>query len=722
MVLYLQAACLNGNHTGFSVELWTHIAAVQGWSPGSDWTFSCLTDARSLLQDLADPHGQCTLGATGVALSMENINAGDFRFSWPILKSGYSILTTDPHESTDSFLFTDVYHWSVWLLMFMTPIVVAFLVTIAEILTYGSKANRKGFRGARGIAALDNLGVTCGDDSSFSNGPASKVTGHSHSANSEDISGSSLTIVSSHGGVTSDVVTDVKSPDGAAVVRPYDLLIGADQCGGASLIASAMNELEQRKAAHSKHPAQHTTTMSGTAPRAAATGNPAPPAAAPGGGATSTQSSEGSAGPAVDHAAAVLKHHYVTPLELEFKCWHDLPQQPELTALLPEAGRADAGPKPGDQGTADIQQGWLLLWSGGGAGSSSRVWGVPGGPCCSLMAWPNRSRGSWSGAVFAAPQVFESLRSQAEYERLLQGLTADKQSSSHMTGGVIPGLWMKAIAAQLKNQGARSLGRVEAPSTPVPSHVTSPAAGLLLLSPAAGPTLGPQLFSPGLSLGLEDGAQLTALVTTAVASAADAGDTSSGIGIGQHVESKLEACLAAFDKQRRPQAAALQHLEAQLSWLRHPFSPAAAAAARTLSPGTLAWLFGLFGMTRLGLALQWRCLVQVLPLVAGVMRALGASAADLKQQPTPTSRTSESSNKADNSIVVLANLAKTIRPAGGSFVAFLHTAALPMTDIKQLLAVAPLLLAVLWGGVVFIAIKLVQWCMLAIRVWSYAHG
>jgi len=66
-----QAACLNnagsGNYSGFSVELWRHIAAVQGWVSGADWTFSCLADVESLLRDLADPHGRCSLGATGGA-------------------------------------------------------------------------------------------------------------------------------------------------------------------------------------------------------------------------------------------------------------------------------------------------------------------------------------------------------------------------------------------------------------------------------------------------------------------------------------------------------------------------------------------------------------------------------------------------------------------------------------------------------------------------------
>jgi hypothetical protein len=49
------------------------------------------------------------------------------------------------------------------------------------------------------------------------------------------------------------------------------------------------------------------------------------------------------AGPALDPAAAVFKQDDVGPLEMEFKCWHDLPHQSELTALLPAANPAREG-------------------------------------------------------------------------------------------------------------------------------------------------------------------------------------------------------------------------------------------------------------------------------------------------------------------------------------------------------------------------------------------
>lgn len=48
------------------------------------------------------------------------------------------------------------------------------------------------------------------------------------------------------------------------------------------------------------------------------------------------------------------------------------------------------------------------------------------------------------------PQVFESLRSQADYEGLLKGLRAAGSS-----GSALPGLWVKGIAAQLRSKGQR---------------------------------------------------------------------------------------------------------------------------------------------------------------------------------------------------------------------------------------------------------------------------
>lgn len=62
-------------------------------------------------------------------------------------------------------------------------------------------------------------------------------------------------------------------------------------------------------------------------------------------------------------------------------------------------------------------KGWLLVWTGTGgkqetrrglssaaaAGSPTSV--IPGGPTFSVMAWPTKGGTTWSGCVFAYPQV-----------------------------------------------------------------------------------------------------------------------------------------------------------------------------------------------------------------------------------------------------------------------------------------------------------------------------
>lgn len=51
-------------------------------------------------------------------------------------------------------------------------------------------------------------------------------------------------------------------------------------------------------------------------------------------------------------------------------------------------------------------------------------------------------------------QVFESLRSQSDYEGLLRGLRCvNAAAGSNMSG--LPGLWVKGIAAQLKTAGQK---------------------------------------------------------------------------------------------------------------------------------------------------------------------------------------------------------------------------------------------------------------------------
>lgn len=125
--------------------------------------------------------------------------------------------------------------------------------------------------------------------------------------------------------------------------------------------------------------------------------------------------------------------------------------------------------------------------------------------------------------------------------------------------------------------------------------------------------------------------------------------------------------------------------------------------------GSLAWLLGLFGARRAGLALQWRALASLLPLLA----KLGGSGRS--GSGTQGVATGSSPNDA---AVRLQGLAAQLAPCGSSLLVFMHTTAMPPAVLEQQLQLAPLLRAVLWGGVAFVAAKVVQWCMLLVRAWS----
>lgn len=360
----------------------------------------------------------------------------------------------------------------------------------------------------------------------------------------------------------------------------------------------------------------------------------------------------------------------------------------------------------------------------GGAGSGATLM-FPGGPSCTLMAWPSRGGGSWSGAVFTAPQVFESLRSQADYEGLLKGLRAAGSS-----GSALPGLWVKGIAAQLRSKGQR-VGRVLAPWLPPPPHLAAPAAGLLLLSPAAALTSSPQMLCPAASLGLQDAAVLAAAVAAALpkgsaagnglwvpGSAAPAGAGGGGGSGSEQLHRHVEQALKHFDKMRQPEVAALQRLQAQLSYLRHPFSPAAPAALAATPPASLAWLASLFGKARAGLALQWRCLAAVLPLVAAVLKAAYSDGSTSSKSAAGTVSSSSAAAAASAAAQGLTSVLQAVRPSGASLMAFLHTTGVPYRGVWALLHWAPLLLGLAWGAMIWAAVQAVRWAVLAYRVWG----
>jgi hypothetical protein len=92
--------------------------------------------------------------------------------------------------------------------------------------------------------------------------------------------------------------------------------------------------------------------------------------------------------------------------------------QPFPSATGPDAPKPEKATWVVDTSPASSMSSTSSAGSGNASSSSPPTAGVrsnssssgatlmfPGGPSCTLMAWPSRGGGSWSGAVFAAPQV-----------------------------------------------------------------------------------------------------------------------------------------------------------------------------------------------------------------------------------------------------------------------------------------------------------------------------
>jgi hypothetical protein len=175
----------------------------------------------------------------------------------------------------------------------------------------------------------------------------------------------------------------------------------------------------------------------------------------------------------------------------------------------------------------------------------------------------------------------------------------------------------------------------------------------------------------------------------------------------------------------------------------------------------------------LGLALQWKCLLAVLPVVAAVQRALlyklGLGRADAifqspaaaaggsarldasyrKPAPAGVSTSLDSGvnvvsseqakieaaamsviagsmptagTQADVLAYSLTEIAAKVEPCGRSFMSFLHTTAMPPSGLWRLLQVAPLIASLLWGALFWAAAQAVRWGVWAFRAWGWAQS
>jgi hypothetical protein len=82
-----------------------------------------------LLSVAADSH-HCI----GVMVFPDYLAAG-IKFSWPTYKGGLRIMIYDHLQSGSTWAFAEVFHWSVWLSLCATAVVVGLLVALLEWIT-----------------------------------------------------------------------------------------------------------------------------------------------------------------------------------------------------------------------------------------------------------------------------------------------------------------------------------------------------------------------------------------------------------------------------------------------------------------------------------------------------------------------------------------------------------------------------------------------------------
>lgn len=106
-------------------------------------------------------HASCNVmraTAAGVEVSLTNLADG-LKFSWPIYKSGLSVLIASHVDEGDYFTWAEAFDWNVWLALGGTAVAVGLLVTLAEFITHRNKANKKGLQVCEICALLQETHV-----------------------------------------------------------------------------------------------------------------------------------------------------------------------------------------------------------------------------------------------------------------------------------------------------------------------------------------------------------------------------------------------------------------------------------------------------------------------------------------------------------------------------------------------------------------------------------
>ncbi|CAD7694896.1 unnamed protein product [Ostreobium quekettii] len=117
--------------TGHDVEQMRIVASRLGWSR-EDYTFKCFGAFSDVLDDLVKESGsECSVAASGVTRSTVRQEAG-MQFTYPTYRASLGIMVRAHVRKGSYWGFLNPLHWSVWLAISLTALLVPWLVFVIE--------------------------------------------------------------------------------------------------------------------------------------------------------------------------------------------------------------------------------------------------------------------------------------------------------------------------------------------------------------------------------------------------------------------------------------------------------------------------------------------------------------------------------------------------------------------------------------------------------------